>query len=777
MTGSAELHNIQPRTGDEKLVARLRELHSENWPANLYRFARFSLSGEGDKYAYIAVAWDPVSRALYVQEVTLGMPPPACRLPKRVNVDDEGWLSRVTAITAAVRPDYMNLPLASVPPSMLSGLQRRKMIVDALLMVDAVGAGREFDYIVNDFIFFDPEARQIRVAEICAALGKSAGYQSSVLKLLTRFIWYGGDQRALLARTPDRGGPGKDRPEPARKPGPLSKREKLDRAAARAKGKVYVRRAKRIDERDLADMKEGLAIDWVGNQVSLATTRTRLLERHPENRRTAFSYRRLRYHGAKIIAANDFVAKRYGRHATAQYLTPRPGTSSELTQGILEILDIDGFRPKAPIGALVEGKLVPIDVWVVFAVSRLSGAVRGYEICLEGEEAEGYRRCLVSALLPLDDRVKSLGLDPLPGLLTGNFDGVFVDNGPGKAKSVRRATTESIPGIMFNPPGARPDLKPFVERFNGIIISLMAEETDQGYTRANNVLEKRKRRKRTKGQPLSIRELEIFILFAMDEFNQTADREKLRPENARIAGYGISPSEIHRYHQGRRVGQGARIRAPDEVYDIFLPWEPAACRDGRVEYKKARYSSTKLTEIATAHAMSHQTKTLPLMVKRVSRDCWPLLCKLPDNDILEIEMIDEDKNRFGKSTTWKEMEVANIDVVIRREGLEQKSTVIATERQRSARRVNVRQQGDLDDVESARGNPYGGAVGPTKSKAKQNGAASRERALGERQRVAYGLSNTTNSSEDAGPVWEMDDDDDPLAEAARRAEEEYRLRK
>ncbi|WP_211634707.1 hypothetical protein, partial [Paraburkholderia domus] len=47
MTGSAELHNIQPRTGDEKLVARLRELHSENWPANLYRFARFSLSGEG----------------------------------------------------------------------------------------------------------------------------------------------------------------------------------------------------------------------------------------------------------------------------------------------------------------------------------------------------------------------------------------------------------------------------------------------------------------------------------------------------------------------------------------------------------------------------------------------------------------------------------------------------------------------------------------------------------------------------------------------------------
>ncbi|CAE6831815.1 hypothetical protein R70006_06688 [Paraburkholderia domus] len=175
--------------------------------------------------------------------------------------------------------------------------------------------------------------------------------------------------------------------------------------------------------------------------------------------------------------------------------------------------------------------------------------------------------------------------------------------------------------------------------------------------------------------------------------------------------------------------------------------------------------------------MSHQTKTLPLKVKRASRGCWTLLCKLPDNDILEIEMIDEDKNRFGKSTTWKEMEVANIDVVIRREGLEQKSTVIATQRRRSARSVNVRQQGDLDDVESARGNPYGGAVGPTKSKAKQNGAASREHALGERQRVAYGLSNTTNSSEDAGPVWEMGDDDDPLAEAARRAEEEYRLRK
>jgi hypothetical protein len=778
MTSPAKSTIIQPIAGDETLVARLRELHLATWPANLDRFRPFSLVGESANVAH--VAWDPHSRALYAQQITLGEKPPACRLPERINVDDNDWLSRVTAIAGAIRPDYMNTSLAHVPSSMLSGLSERTMLVNALVMIDSVGNGQESDYIVNDYIFFDSELRRRRVDEICRALGRNQSYKSHVLKLLTRFIWYGGDQRALLARTPARGGRGRERLKPAKKPGPLSKQEKLDRAKANAKGRVYVRLAKRTEQSDLEKMEEGIAIDWVGGQVSLATTQERLIARHYLGRRPDDSptYRRLRYHGAKIIASKGFVAKRYGRHITAQYLTPRAGTSSELTQGVIEILDVDGFRPKAPIGALVDGVLVPIDVWVIFAVSRLSGAFRSYEICLEGEEAEGYRRCLISALLPMADHVKSLGLEPLPGLVHGNFDGVFVDNGSGKSKSVRRAVTVEIPGIMFNPPGERPDLKPFVERFNDAIIRKMGEETDQGFSRANDVLEKWKRRMRSKGTPLTVRELEIFLLLTMNEFNLTADRRRLRSETMREAGCGISPFEIHKYHQDRREGQGKRIRTPDEIYDIFLPWETVVCGRGWVKYQAARYTSPQLLEIATAHALSlERKKPLYVEIKRVSRGCWTLLCRGPDKVVFEVEMIDEDKFRFDRSTTWKEMEVANLDDSIRAAKLKQKRAAISNRGKKSSGKVSVRQQADLDGIESSRGNPYGGAIGATKTKAKQNGAASREHDLGQKQRAAYGLPDANRFSEEADPVWEMDDDDDPLAEAARRAEEEYRSKR
>ncbi len=77
------------------------------------------------------------------------------------------------------------------------------------------------------------------------------------------------------------------------------------------------------------------------------------------------------------------------------------------------------------------GQFVPVSV------SRLSGGVWGYEILLSRERAAGYRQCLVWSLLSMADRAEALGLEPLPGLLHGNFDGLFVDNGPGKGKQVR----------------------------------------------------------------------------------------------------------------------------------------------------------------------------------------------------------------------------------------------------------------------------------------------------------------------------------------------------
>ncbi|SKC83735.1 hypothetical protein SAMN05445504_3722 [Burkholderia sp. CF099] len=762
---------IRPIVGDVTLVAQLRELHLATWPAGLSRFAPFSLTAEPDN-AYVAVAWDPMSRNIYAQRTHLNESPPVSRLPTPVSVDTEGWLASVSPIQEPLRPKYMNKPLSDLPDSMFKGFDERHMLITALIMVDTVGNGNPSDYILDDYIFFDADRRNERIREIGLTLHKGHGFRPYMVKLLTRFIWYGGDHRALLARTPAHGGPDKERLTPARKPGPLSSYEKLQMTRAAAKGKSYTRKARRIDQDDIANIANALRIDWADEKVSLATTVHRMVARDYKDCGPADTptYRQVHHRYRKIVAAEELLPRRYGHRATAQYLDPRSGTSSEITQGVLEILDIDGFCPKVPVGAIVNGKLEPMEVWIIIAVSRLSGAVRGYAMCTEGERAEGYRLCCVSALLPLDDHIASLGLPPLPGIVQGNFDGVFVDNGPGKSKSVRGAVALSLGGIMFNPPGARPDLKPVIERLNETMIRIISEETQQGYTRANNVLEKTKRRERKRLPPVDPDKLEKLFLAASNTVNLTADRKYLRTNEMRKAGYDTSPADIHRYYQTLRSGNAARVRSAEEVYDIFLPWEPGTCRRGRVLYKQARYTSQRLKDVATAYSRIPGKKPpLSVWIKRVSRRSMTVLCRTTDGAVFEIAMIPEDRRRFGEGASWLDLQFATFDERVT-------GKIKEAGRTQSRNRLPVVQQKNIDDIEMARGNPFAGAIGKTLRDAKRNSTAYREDELAKKQRAAYGLPPENPPSPGAQPPASetpVDFASDPLAAATRDVEETF----
>ncbi|SKC83756.1 hypothetical protein SAMN05445504_3726 [Burkholderia sp. CF099] len=778
--------DISPSIADNILLSHLRQLHEVEWPANLYRYAAYTLSEDRIGIAYIAVAWDPITRMLHAQTVDVGKPPPPSRLPQPVKVDADDWISRVRPIAGAIRPEYMNTPVATVPSSMLAGHDRRVALVSALIMVDPVGEGQPSDWIVNDFIFLNTTLRNLRIKAMRDALGSGAGFRPYIVKLLTRFLWYGGDYNALLSRTPDRGGPGKERTNPAAKPGPLTAKETLDKARANARGKVFVRHARRIGLDDIGNMEEGLTVDWADDKASLATTHARMVSRHYG--RTSIdgvpTYRVLKYRYKKIVQHKRLLERRNGRDLTIKHVTPRPGTSSELTQGVIEILDIDGFRPKIATAALVGDKIVPADIWVIFAVSRLTGALRGYAICTEGERAEGYQRCLISTLLPLDYYLEELGEDPLPGLVQGNFDGVFVDNGSGKAKAVRKATTESYGGIMFNPPGARPELKPVVERFNEIMIQIVSEETEQGFTRANDPLEKAERRKRSKLAPILPRALERVILRGIDIYNRTGNKSHLRTAKMRLKGTDISPVDLHNYHQEIRHGKAKRIRSADEVFDIFLPWKRVRSARGRIIFKSARYSSTELRAVAEAHSRLPGKKTLWVEVKSPFHGSHHLLCRVPGGTVFEITMIDEDKIRFGEDLTWLEFEFAKIDERVRRQkkALE-KATSTSPRKRLPSGKARSQAQRSADRPEDFCVDDLAGAIGATKADAKRNSAAFRAGALWNQQKAAYGVKQeqSTRTGEEA-PSFEMyrdlgDDEpclsDDPLAEAARLAEQEY----
>ncbi|MBR8184232.1 hypothetical protein KDW54_17680 [Burkholderia ambifaria] len=763
---------VFPPVGDKATIARLREFAYSQWPAGLSRFATFALDGDAHDVAWVAVAWQPDTRRLYALRISRTGNPPASRMGKTISVDDGDWVSRVRVPTDRSLPANLEADLAYVPPSMLKGYQRRLMLLHALIMLDPRGRRQPSDYMLNDDIFFDIHMRARRIEQIAQALGRPAHFKGYIRKLFTRFMWYGGRESSMFALTPQQGGPNKKRLSPAMKPGRLTRREMMNRARATMKGKTTFRRGRRIDANDIRNMTEALTKYWAGEKLGLATTYRRMVDEYyqgvPEE--LIPSYNQIQYNYKDIVQANGLLEKRYGQQVTAQYLLPRPGSSSDLSQGVMELVDADGFRPKIPIGALVKGRLEPVEIVVVLVVSRSSGAILGYEISLEGERPSGYLRALVCALLPKDERVASLGLEPLPGLVYGNIDGMFVDNGAGKSKAVQAAVVNRLGGIMFYAPSGRGDLKGVIERVNNAIIQLVAEETRQGYTRGKSLLERTRREERKRLKPISLDDFERHLLKTISYLNTTSNKSRLRTQAMRNAGVGIAPADIHVYNQGIRRGEAAKIRTPAEIYDIFLPWEQVTVANGRIRYKRAGYTSPALLQIATEYSMlPGKNPRLTVEVKRVGRFSTTLLCRNKGCKVFEIEMVEEDKRRFGM-LTWKNLELALLDDSIG-------ETVLAKRRVKQSRTLKATKQEGINAIERGRGNPYAGAVGMTKSKAKQNAAALRESDQGRAERRSYGLdTGISDVKPQPLPKWELEPvlPDDPLAAASLLAEERHR---
>ncbi|WP_124611768.1 hypothetical protein [Burkholderia sp. Bp9143] len=152
-----------------------------------------------------------------------------------------------------------------------------------------------------------------------------------------------------------------------------------------------------------------------------------------------------------------------------------------------------------------------------------------------------------------------------------------------------------------------------------------------------------------------------------------------------------------------------------------------------------------------------------------------LLCRGEDRIVFDIEMTAEDLRRFGK-LTWPEQVLTLLDESIQEDPL-------VVKRSKAAGKLKSTQQEGMDAIEYGRGNVYAGAVGPTLTKAKQNGTAVRDHEHTERERAAYGLPPpVVRLDRDRSPLTnvaansDVHVDDDPLAAAARAAENRFRGR-
>ena len=249
-----------------------------------------------------------------------------------------------------------------------------------------------------------------------------------------------------------------------------------------------------------------------------------------------------------------------------------------------------------------------------------------------------------------------------------------------------------------------------------------------------------------------------------------ANHRKLRSAVMRKAKVGITAASIHQYYQSSRRGQAARVWTERELYDVLIPWHERVCSKGLVKFSDASYTSNELVALSSEWAkLPGKNPPLKVGVKQTTQFSQSLLCRDQDENVFEIEMIEEDKRRFGL-LSWKAHEFARIDELVREDELKKK-------RAKSSGKLKASRQEEIDSIEYGRGNAYAGASGATVTQAKQNGNAWRDAELAERQRAAYGVSPPSAGDAaqvNAANVPFEDASDDLLAAAARKAEEAYR---
>ncbi|WP_175942403.1 hypothetical protein [Burkholderia pyrrocinia] len=727
---------IKPPVPSPELLAQLLEFQSATWPHQLGRFTPFKRQRDGDNVIYRSVAWNPYNKSLHVLRVTSGTPKDVGSWETWHENAKDKPLDDIYLVDDTIMPVEMKVTRDKLRPSAVKGMDKRMRIVQAFAYLDPVGKGNPSDFIFNDLVVVSDSPRSAALKRVVTALGQPHGFQTAVRKLFHKFVHNGGHPNALAKHTFRQGHPKMSRVGINRKkPGPKSASEA--RVASRNKALGTDSRARRHPVRPSDEIKfiRTLEQRWVRLRCTIREAYDGMvLVDYPKwPKRLIPSLRSFRYHATKRLIPNlDLKRLRNGKRLSAQYNDARAGQASHLTQGLIEILDVDGFVAKIGVAARVGGRIESVHMTVMFAVSRPSGAILGYELAIRGENAEAFRRCIASVFLPKAERALELGLTSTKGLLHGNVDAIFVDNGAGASEQVIVAACDEMGLMRMLPPPGRGDLKGVGEGVNSLMIRMMLGE-DSAYTRATDHLSKEIRRQRAKNAPIPLEQFERLLLKAIQHYNLFTNKKRLRSYEMREARIGVTPAAIFKYTQEQRRGDARRQLTPREVFERFVPWQPRICQRGLVNFMSMRYSSDELVEHFNEHVRQlGKREPLPVRVKRLDGHPLILLWQKSNGATSVLNLVEEDARSIG-SVTWKGLEFLNADDSWREEKLK-------PGRRASRNRVTAKVHASAVRAEGVRaGNEMGGLEGVTGRGARANAEAKQNARRGAAQATAYGI--------------------------------------
>ncbi|PXW22293.1 hypothetical protein [Paraburkholderia caballeronis] len=654
---------------DEAFAARVIDsYHQRAWPSGLVPLKLFARKRDKGECFYRAVTWDAHSRDLYVLRLVAG----SGTLYgggdwERWNIDGaDDPLGDVYSISDIFTPPEIQTESVEVRASSLVGLERRKSIVKAYSEVTVDYNGKPTD-MFNPFILSDPKARSEALYHVLRSMGQQPGYQSTILEYFHRHCAYGGRARALIRQTKNQGGLAQQRiAVNVRRPGPKTRTERIADDKTEFLGHPRMARKTHVRPLDFAKFVEAIEKYYIGERMTLANTYSAMVSdqysKYPE--RLIPSWKQFLYHVNRyILAKTDAKRRQLGRRLSRKYLSTKSGQATHLTLDMsLEIVDVDGFVAKVPVAGLIAGKIEPIFVTIIFAVSRRTGAVVGYEIAMEGEDNESFRRCIASIYIDKTNRARELGLRDTKDLLHGSIDGVFVDNGAGGSDEVIEAACKESHLIMYLAPPAAGDRKGTGESLNGIMLRLMAEARG-AYTRQRDFLSLDLRDRARKEVPITVEQLEELLLVAIQHVNRFSKKRHLRSETMRMNGcHNINPTTLWEYHQAARIGDQKVELTEQEAWERFIPWKPGTVRGGKLAALSKRWRSDELDVRYDdfLRCRSGKSDKMKIEYKRVGNHATTLLWRDKQGNRGELELVPEDA-LMVEVVTWKALELRNWD--------------------------------------------------------------------------------------------------------------------
>jgi hypothetical protein len=712
---------------DTMLGRRILDHHHLNtWPGNLSRFELFRRARDPEGVAYRVVTWDPQSRLMHVLKIAADSTPIGVGKWENWELPDpKVALEDAYKVQDTITPVELDDLSKELPKSSLVGSERRKCIVASFCFVDIDYEGRN-RRLFNPFVHTDPGERSLALTYVCNTLNQPPGYQTYILELFYRYVYFGGVERAMARLTQRQGGPGISRVGVnVRRPGPLTFQEEQDKLTFEITGKESPQRRGPIRPSDINKFVSSIVDFHITDKQSLPMTYARMVTEHYgryPKRLLPGEHQFLYYCREHLLEKNDAERKRYGPRLTEQYAKSRTGQASWMTFGFnLEVVDVDGFVAKIPVVAMIAGKRQNVFVTIMFAVSRRTGAVVGYEIEMRHEKAESFRRCIASVYMPKAERAQQLGLTNTRGLLHGNIDAVFFDNA-GMTKEVVRTACEEMCLMQFVAPPARGDLKAVVESLNNVMVHLFLE-LKGAFSRQRDIFSRELRRIKKDDEAITVEQLETFLLMAMQHVNLYANKRHLRSEAMREIGVLIHPDSLWNYYQRpeNRVGDQRREWTPFDIWLKFIPWRCASVRAGKVRYLGRRWRSDALEALYDEH-MGKNSKTrgtLTIEFKRIGPYADRLQWRGDDGKIGELELVEEDKFMLGVMT-WKQLELRNFD-----DRTQEVTTKPKASRNRSL--LQHKPQKQIADVEKARQASAATVFhGPTVKQARKDAQARRD---------------------------------------------------